>query len=137
MSLQQKYVPQGVRIINTLQTNATLLTPAWCRFFKQHDFIIGVSLDGPEHIHNRYRHDRRGNNGSYLAVLQGIKLLQQFAIEFNILTVVHDGVAHLGKEIYLHLVELGAHYIQFQPLMLEGDAINQGFTLSANNWGQF
>lgn len=137
VSLQKKYAPQGVRIINTLQTNATLLTPAWCRFFKQHDFVIGVSLDGPANIHNRYRHDRRGNTGSYDAVINGIHLLQQFDIEFNILTVVHDDVAELGREIYLHFVQLGARYIQFQPLMSEGDAIGQGFTLSADNWGKF
>ncbi|ENE0776862.1 anaerobic sulfatase maturase [Providencia stuartii] len=137
IALQQKYAPHGVRIINTLQTNATLLTPSWCRFLKQHDFVIGVSLDGPESIHDQYRHDRRGNSGSYASVIKGIALLQQFDIEFNILTVVHDGVAHLGKEIYLHFVQLGIRYIQFQLLMLEGDAIHQGFTLSANNWGLF
>lgn len=137
VSLQKHYTPQGVRIINTLQTNATLLTPAWCRFLKQHDFIIGVSLDGPEEVHNRYRHNRKGNVGSYDEVIKGIRLLQQFEIEFNILTVIHDDVADLGREIYLHFVQLGGRYIQFQPLMLEGDALGQGFTLSAENWGKF
>ncbi|HHE6469722.1 TPA: anaerobic sulfatase maturase [Providencia rettgeri] len=137
IALQQKYAPSQVKISNSLQTNATLLTPAWCRFLKQHDFIVGVSLDGPKEIHDRYRLDKKGQQGSYDAVLKGIRLLQEFGIEFNILTVVHDAVANQAVTIYDHFTQLGVKFIQFQPLMAEGSALEHHFTLSAHNWGQF
>lgn len=137
IALQQKYAPKHIKISNSLQTNATLLTPAWCRFLKQHNFIIGVSLDGPKEIHDRYRSDKKGQQGSYDAVLKGIRLLQEFSIEFNILTVVHDSVANQAQTIYDHFVQLGVQFIQFQPLMVEGSALLHHFTLTASNWGQF
>lgn len=137
IALQQKYAPNHVTISNSLQTNATLLTPAWCRFFKQHHFIIGVSLDGPKDIHDSYRFAKKGRQGSYDEVLKGIRLLQEFGIEFNILTVVHDAVAHQAQRIYDHFIELGIQFIQFQPLMMEGSAIEHHFTLTAHNWGKF
>lgn len=137
IDLQQKYAPKHVKISNSLQTNGTLLTPAWCRFLKQHNFIIGVSLDGPKEIHDRYRLDKKGQQGSYNAVLKGIRLLQEFDIEFNILTVVHDAVANQAQTIYEHFIQLGVKFIQFQPLMTEGSALEHQFTLTAPNWGKF
>lgn len=136
LALQQKYAPPGVLISNSLQTNATLLNEAWCRLFKQHQFIIGVSLDGDRQIQDTHRPDKRGNS-SYDAALRGIALLQQHQIEFNLLVVVHDGVADRAQEMYDHFVALGVRYLQFQPLMLEGDAPAAGYGLSAANWGRF
>lgn len=136
LALQQKYAPPGVLISNSLQTNGTLLNAAWCRLFKQHQFIIGVSLDGDRQIQDAHRPDKRGNS-SYDAALRGIVLLQQHQIEFNLLVVVHDGVADRAQEMYDHFVALGVRYLQFQPLMLEGDAPAAGYGLSAANWGRF
>ncbi|WP_337262513.1 MULTISPECIES: anaerobic sulfatase maturase [unclassified Serratia (in: enterobacteria)] len=136
LALQQKYAPPGVRISNSLQTNGTLLNAAWCRLFKQHQFIIGVSLDGDRQIQDAHRPDKRGNS-SYDAALRGIALLQQHQIEFNLLVVVHDGVADRAQAMYDHLVALGVRYLQFQPLMLEGDAPAAGYGLSSANWGRF
>lgn len=79
-------------VSNSLQTNGTLLTDAWCRLFREHNFIIGVSLDGDRQTQDAHRPDRRGNS-SYDAALRGIALLQQHGVAFNLLVVVHDGVA--------------------------------------------
>nr|WP_081758436.1 anaerobic sulfatase maturase [Chania multitudinisentens] len=136
LALQQKYAPPGVAISNSLQTNATLLNDAWCRLFKQHRFIIGVSLDGDRQIQDAHRPDKRGNS-SYDAALRGIALLQQHQIEFNLLVVVHDGVTDRAQAMYDHFVALGVRYLQFQPLMLEGDAPAAGYGLRAANWGRF
>ncbi|WP_426507552.1 anaerobic sulfatase maturase [Serratia proteamaculans] len=136
LALQQKYAPPGVRVSNSMQTNGTLLNAAWCRLFKQHDFIIGVSLDGDRQIQDAHRPDKRGDS-SYDDALRGIALLHRHHIDFNLLVVVHDGVVERAQEMYDHFVTLGARYLQFQPLMLEGDAPEAGYGLSAANWGRF
>ncbi|MCR0997151.1 anaerobic sulfatase maturase [Serratia rubidaea] len=136
LALQRRYAPPGVTISNSLQTNGTLLTDAWCRLFSEHDFIIGVSLDGDRQTQDAHRPDRRGN-GSYDAALRGITLLQQHRVAFNLLVVVHDGVADGAAALYDQLTALGARFLQFQPLMLEGDAPAGGYRLSAANWGRF
>ncbi len=136
LALQQRYTPPGVTVSNSLQTNATLVTEAWCQLFRQHGFIIGVSLDGDATLQNSHRPDKRGN-GSYQDALRGLRLLQQHSVEFNVLVVVHNGVVERAREIYDHLVGLGARLLQFQPLMAEGDAVDQGYQLSAEGWGRF
>lgn len=134
LALQRRYAPPGVRISNSLQTNGTLLNDAWCRLFRQHHFILGVSLDGDREVQDAHRPDKRGG-ASYDAALRGIALLQRHQIDFNLLMVVHDGVADRAEAIYDHAVAIGARYLQFQPLMLEGDAPTAGYGLSAANWG--
>jgi uncharacterized protein len=136
LALQQRYTPAGVTISNSLQTNATLLNDAWCRLFKAHRFTIGVSLEGSEALQNLHRPDKRGQP-SYPAALRGIVLLHQHQVAFNLLVVVHDAMARHASAIYDNLVSLGARYLQFQPLMSEGDALKQGYRLSADGWGRF
>ena len=63
-----------------LQTNGTLLTDEWCLFLKKHDFMVGISLDGPQAIHDRYRRDRKGN-GSFEKAMQGLRLLQKHQVD--------------------------------------------------------
>lgn len=135
-ALQQRYAPPGITVSNSLQTNATLVTDAWCQLFRQHGFIIGVSLDGDAPLQDSHRPDKRGN-GSYHDALRGVRLLQQHGVDFNVLVVVHNGVAERAGDIYDHLVGLGARLLQFQPLMAEGDAVHQGYQLSADAWGRF
>lgn len=136
LALQHQYAPPGVIISNSLQTNGTLLNAAWCRLFRQHNFIIGVSLDGDQAIQNSHRPDRHGR-GSYQAVIRGIKLLQCHNLQFNLLVVVHDQIAGQAVPVYDHLVRLGVRYLQFQPLMAEGDALPGGYQLSDTHWGRF
>ncbi|MCP9889408.1 anaerobic sulfatase maturase [Cyanobium sp. ATX 6A2] len=103
-------------IRNVLQTNALLLDDDWCQFFKANDFFIGVSLDGPEEIHDRYRKDRRGQ-GTFERVMRGVRLLQQHGVEFNALACVGRDTAHHPLEVYRFFKQAGIAYIQFTPII--------------------
>ncbi len=86
----QKPLMKKKRITNSLQTNGTLLNPEWCHFLKEHHFMVGISLDGPQGIHDRYRRDKKGD-GSFDQVMRGLRLLQKHEIEYNVLACVgHD-----------------------------------------------
>ncbi|OHB33029.1 MAG: anaerobic sulfatase maturase [Desulfuromonadaceae bacterium GWC2_58_13] len=103
-------------ISNVLQTNGTLLDDAWCRFLKQHNFMVGVSLDGPREIHDRYRRDRQGN-GSFDAVLRGLKLLQRHGVNYNVMASVARETARQALAVYRFFKEQGVEFIQFVPLI--------------------
>ncbi|HHC4306100.1 TPA: anaerobic sulfatase maturase [Klebsiella pneumoniae] len=130
LALQARYAPDGVTISNSLQTNGTLINDAWCRLFREHGFIIGLSLEGNEALQDYHRPDKRGRS-TWSAALRGIDLLHQHQVDFNLLVVVHNEMAAHAAAIYDRLVSLGARYLQFQPLMSEG------YQLSADNWGRF
>lgn len=115
LRFQQKY-GQNRQIDNSLQTNGTLLTDDWCRFFNENNFLIGLSLDGPEHCHNRYRKDKYGK-GSFNEVMKAVELLQKHGVEFNILSVVNDYNVKFPLEIYHFFKSIGVKYIQFSPVV--------------------
>lgn len=112
---QQKY-SGGRRIENSLQTNGTTLTDSWCRFFKDHDFLIGLSVDGPEHCHDRYRLHKNGQP-SFSKTMNGIALLNKYNIPFNTLSVVNDFNSKFPLEVYRFLKQAGSHYMQFTPIV--------------------
>lgn len=114
MALQRKY-GEGRRILNTLQTNGTLLTDDWCRFFRDHHFRIGLSIDGPEHLHNIYRKDAHGE-GTFSRMMAGLELLQKHGVEFNTLTTVNAANADHAKEVYTFLREF-SDFMQFLPVV--------------------
>ena len=116
VALQKKHAGGKVRLVNTLQTNAVLLDDAWCEFFREAGFLIGVSVDGPAELHDRYRYDKRGR-ATFADVLKGVKLLQKHEVEYNILTVVHRQNAQAGRRVYTYLRDLGARFFQFIPLV--------------------
>lgn len=114
MQLQEKY-GAGRRILNTLQTNGTLLTDGWCRFFRNHHFRIGISVDGPEHLHNIYRKDVRGE-GTFARTMQGLELLQKHGVEFNTLTTVNAANATHAAEVY-DFLRAFSDFMQFLPVV--------------------
>ncbi|PWB51942.1 MAG: anaerobic sulfatase maturase [Anaerolineales bacterium] len=117
VALQDKYRRPGMTFENTLQTNGTLLDDAWCEFFKEHNFLIGISLDGPRHIHDIFRVDR-GGAPTFDRVMRGIRLLQKHRVEYNILATVNRISADHPKEIYQFLRdEVGTQWIQFIPVI--------------------
>lgn len=117
LELQQKYRKPGMRILNTIQTNATLLDDDWARFFKKHNVLVGVSLDGPRELHNIYRVDK-GGKPTFDAVIQGILLLKKYGVEFNILTTLHAGNAEYPLEVYRFLRDVvGTRFMQFIPIV--------------------
>lgn len=117
VELQQQYQRPGLRIHNTLQTNGTTLTDEWCRFFREHGFLIGLSLDGPRELHNAYRVDK-GGEPTFDRVMTGVSLLKRHKVEFNILTCVHAANADHPLEVYRFLRDkVGAQFIQFIPVV--------------------
>ena len=103
-------------IRNSLQTNALHFDDEWCEFFKANGFFIGVSLDGPKEIHDRYRKDRHGH-GTFDRVMQGVRLLQKHRVEFNALACVGRDTAYRPLEVYRFFTEAGINYIQFTPIV--------------------
>ncbi|MGC1953355.1 MAG: anaerobic sulfatase maturase [Gammaproteobacteria bacterium] len=115
VALQQLYRDRK-EIRNTLQTNGLHLDDAWCEFFKANDFFVGVSLDGPREIHNRYRKDRKGH-GTFDRVMQGVRLLQKHGVEFNVLACVGRDTAYRPLEVYRFFKDARIPFIQFTPIV--------------------
>lgn len=113
--LQKRYA-NGKRITNTIQTNGTLLNDEWCAFFHDHQFLVGVSLDGPEHIHDMYRIDR-GGKPTFALVMRALSLLKKHRVEFNILTCVTKYSSYKPLEIYHFFKKQGIQFIQFIPIV--------------------
>lgn len=115
LELQRPFVHQKT-IRNTLQTNGTLLTNEWCAFLKENNFRVGISLDGPQEVHDRYRRDTRGK-GTFSRVLQGLRLLQKYGIEYNVLASVARDTAKRPMEVYRFLRDEGVEFVQFTPIV--------------------
>ena len=117
VEFQAKYRKPGMRILNSLQTNAVTLDEEWCRFFREHQFLLGVSLDGPRELHDAYRVDK-GGQPTFERVMRGLRLLQEHGVEYNILTTVHAANAKHPLKVYRFLRdEVGARYLQFIPIV--------------------
>lgn len=115
VGLQQKYA-RGKQIQNSLQTNGTLLTDEFCVFLKDHNFLVGISIDGPEHLHNIHR-VTKANLPSHRAVMEGVRLLKKHQVEFNTLSVVNRETGDHPLEVYRFLKGIGSRYIQFLPIV--------------------
>ena len=115
IELQRPFAGQK-EISNSLQTNGTLLDDEWCEFLKDNNFLVGLSLDGPKEIHDRYRKDA-GDKGSFDKVMRGLKLLQKYGIEYNVMATVGRDTAHKPLEVYHFLKEQGVEFIQFAPVI--------------------
>lgn len=136
VSFQKKYLPKGWEIVNNLQTNATLFNEEWYSFFKSNNFLLGISLDGPEHIHNKHRSSKNFN--SYKKVVNTINSLRKHKINFNILTVVSDANVKEAKKIYKHFKSLGIQYFQFIPLVNESkNGLITKNSISGEEYGDF
>lgn len=115
IDLQEPFI--GTKTItNSLQTNGTLLTDEWCDFLKAHNFMVGISLDGPRDVHDRYRRDRKGN-GTFDAAMRGLKLLQKHAVEYNVLACVARETAQRPVDVYRFFKDQGIEFIQFSPVV--------------------
>jgi uncharacterized protein len=125
--LQKKYAPAGSRIINGIQTNATLLNAEWCRFFSDEGFFAGVSIDGPEELHNSQRIFRDGK-ASFKKVQEGYELLKKHNVPTELLTVVSAENAVYPLEVFRFLKSLGPDYITFLPLVEREQGSDSGVT---------
>jgi uncharacterized protein len=117
IQLQERYRRPGMTFENTMQTNGTLLNDEWCQFFKENNFLIGLSLDGPRHLHDTFRVDK-GGAPTFDRVMRGLRLLQKHGVEYNILVTVNRVTGDHPKEIYRFLRdEVGTTWIQFIPVI--------------------
>ncbi len=124
LECQRKHQRPGLVIRNTLQTNGVLLDDAWCEFLQRHDFLVGISLDGPPEAHDAFRLDKKGRP-TFDAVMKGLAVLQRHQVEFNVLACVHAANAGQPLEVYRFLRdEAGARFIQFIPVVERSPRMN-------------
>ena len=151
VELQKKYA-RGRIIDNTIQTNGTLLNDEWCRFFKDNNWLVGVSIDGPQEFHDEYRKNKIGAP-SFRKVMQGIDLLKKHGVEWNALAVVNDFNGDYPLDFYHFFKEIECRYIQFTPIveriiprkdgrylaspMDAQDIPLADFSVSPEQWGNF
>ncbi len=135
--LQQKYGRPGSIVANGLQTSATLITDELAAHLGKYHFLVGVSLDGPAELHNRFRKTKDGF-GSHELVLQGIERLRRYQVDFNILTLVNSANVNHGRDIYQYLCDMGVQYHQYIPCV-EFDQKGQPlpYSITGRQWGEF
>ncbi|MEQ9917486.1 anaerobic sulfatase maturase [Pectobacterium aroidearum] len=125
LSYQRQYA-NGKTIRNSMQTNGVLLDEAWAAFLAENQFLVGVSIDGPKWLHDRYRVTHSGKS-VFDRVIEAVTLLKQYRVEFNLLTVVNNETAQAPLEIYRFLTQdLGAQHVQFIPAV-EQREVNHAF----------
>lgn len=148
---EKKYAA-GRQIDNAIQTNGTLLTDEWCRFFKENRWLVGISIDGPQEFHEEYRRTK-SRRPSFRQVMHGIDLLNRNNVEWNALSVINDFNADYPLDFYNFFKEIGCHYIQFTPVVErilphsdgrhlaniseKGEAQLADFSVTPEQWGNF
>lgn len=150
VAFQKKYA-RGRLIENCIQTNGTLLDDEWCAFFKENNWLVGVSIDGPREFHDAYRRNRQGLP-SFEQVVKGIDLLNRYGVEWNAMAVVNDYNADHPVEFYRFFKSIGCHYIQFTPIVerisrhddgrhlaspMNEDCPMADFSVTPQQWGNF
>lgn len=151
IALQKKYAG-GRTIDNAIQTNGTLLNDEWCAFFKENNWLVGVSIDGPQEFHDEYR-KTRSRRPSFQQVMHGIELLNKHGVEWNALAVVNDFNGDYPLDFYHFFKEIGCHYIQFTPIVERlykhpdgrmlatpqdgAEAVLADYCVSPQQWGNF
>jgi uncharacterized protein len=115
IDLQKKY-SSGKNIENSFQTNGTHLNDDWCKFFADNKFLVGISIDGEEHNHDRFRKTNSGK-ATFKSVMRGIEMLHRNKAEFNTLSVVNSYNVHYASETYRFLKRIGSGFIQFLPVV--------------------
>ena len=116
VALERAHQPAGRRITNGLQTNGTLLDEEWCRFLAAEGFFVGLSLDGPQALHDRHR-VTKGQKPTHKTVMRAFRLLQQHRVRSDILCVVHADNAGSPMAVYRFFKEIGAQHLQFLPFV--------------------
>ena len=133
VQLADQYRKPHQRILHTMQTNGTLVDDEWATFFKQHNYLVGLSIDGPRELHDAYRVNKQGE-GSFGDVMRGWKCLQKHAVDVNILCTIHAANADHPLEVYRFFRdELQAQYIQLIPIVERATADTIAF--ANQGWG--
>jgi uncharacterized protein len=137
VELQKQYGRDGQMVSNALQTNAVLLNGEWCELFREYNFLVGVSIDGPEEINDHYRFNR-ARHGTWKQVMRGIECLQKAKADFNVLCVLNPLNVEKPEAIYRFFRGLGVDHMQFIPLAeFDGQGNPLPFTITAEQYGRF
>jgi uncharacterized protein len=137
VEFQKYYGRNGQSVSNALQTNAMLLDKSWCDLFRAYSWLLGVSLDGPEEVNDRYRFNKEGR-GTWKRVMQSVELLQVNRVEFNVLCVLSQANVGQPKELYKFYRRLGIDNLQFIPLAeFDGEGNPLPFTITPEQYGRF
>src|ERR1035437_4467690 len=121
VALQRKHRSPGRQILNGIQTNGTLLDEDWCQFLEAEKFFVGLSMDGPRELHDRYRIDKQ-ERATHKSVLRAFHLLQRRRIHCDVLCVVHNQNARQPAAVYRFFRDIGVRFLQFLPLVARGAA---------------
>lgn len=138
ISFEKKWNVNNVVIENSIQTNGFLIDEEWAAFFHENNFLVGLSLDGTELVHNTCRRDAKGN-GTFARVMYTIELFKKHLVEFNILTVVTKHTISHVKEIYAFYQEMGFEWQQYIPCLnpLGETHVSYNFSLSSKDYAEF
>jgi uncharacterized protein len=137
VELQKQYGRPGQNVSNSIQTNAVLLDKSWCGLFRGYNWLLGVSLDGPEAMHDLYRYNK-GGQPTWRKVVNAVELLQAEKVEFNILCVLSQANVEKPREVYRFFRSLGVDNIQYIPLSeFEADGRPMPFTITPQQYGRF
>ncbi len=137
IEFQQQYGRNGQSVSNSLQTNGILINEHWCRLLRDYNWLVGVSIDGPEGMHDRYRLNR-GSQGTWRQVMRAIETLKTHRVEFNVLCVLSQANVERPREVYRFLRSIGVDNIQYIPLAeFDGQGNPLPFTISAEQYGRF
>ncbi len=139
VTMQKRHLPAGRKIMNGIQTNGTLISEEWCRFFADEKFITGISIDGPGELHNINRHTSQ-NNPTFERVIEGIHLLKSYGINPELLCVVSSVNVKHPLVVYDFFRDLGAEYITFLPLVERAEHSTElvsGNSVPALEFGRF
>ena len=104
--------PKKIRFQYAIQTNGYNIDEQWARFWAKNRYLVGISLDGPKEIHDRYRKDASGQ-GTYNKIMASIRLLEKYRVDYNVLTVVTAATARSGQKIYNFYKKNKIHYQQY------------------------
>ena len=117
IEVQDRYRKPGMTFESTIQTNGTLLTDEWCEFLKENNYLVGISIDGPQPLHDVNRVNKRGE-GTFEKVMRGLRLLQKHGVEYNVLTTVNSVIGSFPLEVYRFLRDdVGTDWMQFIPVV--------------------
>lgn len=119
VALQREYGLPGRQVSNALQTNGSLLDEEWCRFFRQYNFLIGLSIDGPQEVHDAYRVNAAGQ-GAWGKAMAAAELMTRHGVEFNVLCVINDRNVDMGADLLRWFMQHGFRYLQFIPCVEPG-----------------
>lgn len=138
VALQKKHQKPGVHIQNTIQTNGYCIDESWARFFGEHHFLVGLSMDGPAELHDLNRRDAHGG-GTWNHAMRAAKLFDRYLVDYNILCVVTGRGARKIDSIYRFFRKQGYHWLQFIPCLepFGEERGQEAYGLSTEEYGEF